>query len=162
MNTKNISDLLGEYSGEKNEAKPKSTIERTIENCKSLGIEEIDTDKGTFPVDQLCNADCPFRGDGWCPIDKVVELGNMGALWGEMELLQWYSTGKIKCPAADVMISDFLNEENYSGKELGAHQFAYALIVLGLGAPLDAVKGWLREAVKNGNKDAKELLRKLK
>ena len=64
MNTKNIRDLLGEYSGEKNEAKPKSTIERTIENCKSLCIEEIDTDKGTFPVDQLCKADCPFRGDG--------------------------------------------------------------------------------------------------
>lgn len=48
MNTKNISDLLGEYSGEKNEAKPKSTIARTIENCKSLGIEEIDTDNGTI------------------------------------------------------------------------------------------------------------------
>ena len=86
MNTKNISDLLGEYSGEKNEAKPKSTIARTIENCKSLGIDEIDTDNGAIPIEQLCKADCPFRCAGWCPIDKVVELGNMGALWGEMEL----------------------------------------------------------------------------
>lgn len=86
----------------------------------------------------------------------------MGALWGEMELLQWYSTGKIKCPTAEAMISDFLDEDIYSGKELGAHQFAYALIVLGFGAPLDAVKEWLREAVKNGNADAKKLLQKLK
>lgn len=65
MNTKNISDLLGEYSGEKNEAKPKSTIARTIENCKSLGIDEIDTDNGAISIEQLCKADCPFRGDGW-------------------------------------------------------------------------------------------------
>lgn len=113
MNTKNIRDLLGEYSGEKNEAKPKSTIERTIENCKSLGIEEIDTDNGAIYIEQLCKADCPFRGAGWCPIDKVIELDNMGALWGEMELLQWYSTGKIKCPTAEAMISDFLDEEIY-------------------------------------------------
>lgn len=162
MNTKNISDLLGEYSGDKNEAKPKSTIEQTIENCKSLGIEEIDTDNGAIPVDQLCKADCPFKGDGWCPIDKVVELGNMGALWGEMELLQWYSTGKIECPTAEALIGDFLNEDIYTGEVLGAHQFAYALIVLEFGAPIDAVKGWLREAVKNGNTDAKALLRKLK
>ena len=157
MNTKNISDLLGEYSGEKNEAKPKSTIERTIENCKSLGIEEIDTDNGTIPIKQLCKADCPFKGDGGCPIDKVIELDNMGALWGEMELLQWYSTGKTKCPTAEAMISDFLDEDIYSGEILGAHQFAYVLIVLGFGAPLDAVKGWLREAIKNGNADAKKL-----
>ena len=87
----------------------------------------------------------------------MIELDNMGALWGEMELLQWYSTGKTKCPTAEAMISDFLDEDIYSGKELGAHQFAYALIVLGFGAPLDAVKGWLREAVKNGNADAKKL-----
>lgn len=86
----------------------------------------------------------------------------MCALWGEMELLQWYSTGKTKCPTAEAMISDFLDEDIYSGKELGAHQFAYALIVLGFGAPLDAVKGRLREAVKNGNADAKKLLQKLK
>lgn len=141
---------------------PKTTIEETIEELKKAGIEEIDTDNGAIPVEQLCKPDCPFKGDEWCPIDKVIELDNMGALWGEMELLQFFSTGKIKCPTAEAMISNFLNEDIYSGKELGAHQFAYALIVLGFGASLDAVKGWLREAVKNGNKDAKELLRKLK
>ena len=162
MNKKNINDLLGKYFGEKNDATLKSTIEETIENCKRESIEEIDTDNGAIPVDQLCKADCPFKGDGWCPIDKVVELGNMGALWGEMELLQWYSTGKIECPTAEALIGDFLNEDIYTGEVLGAHQFAYALIVLGFGAPLDAVKGWLREAVKNGNTDAKALLRKLK
>ena len=86
----------------------------------------------------------------------------MSALWGEMELLQWYSTGKTRCPTADAMIGDFLDEDIYSDEVLGAHQFAYALIVLGFGAPFDAVKGWLREAVKNGNEDAKDLLRKLK
>ena len=162
MNKKNISDLLGEYAGEKNEATPRSTIEQTIENCKSLGIDEIDTDNGAISIEQLCKADCPFKGDEGCPIDKAVELGKMGALWGEMELLQWFSTGKIKCPAAEALISDFLDKDIYTGKELGAHQFAYALIVLAYGAPLDAVKGWLREAVKNGNEDAKDLLRKLK
>lgn len=162
MNKNTFENLLGTYSGEKNGAKPKSTIEQTIENCKREGIEEIDTDNGAIPIDQMCKADCPFKGDGWCPIDKVIELDNLGALWGEMELLQWYSTGKIKCPTANAMIGDFLNEDIYTGEVLGAHQFAYALIVLGIGAPLDAVKGWLREAVKNGNTDAGKLLQKLK
>ena len=113
-------------------------------------------------IEPLCKADCPFKGDEGCPIDKAVELGKMGALWGEMELLQWFLTGKIKCPAAEALISDFLDKDIYTGKELGAHQFAYALIVLAYGAPLDAVKGWLREAVNNGNTNAKKLLQKLK
>ena len=89
-------------------------------------------------------------------------LDKMGALWGKMELLQWLSTGAIKCPTADAMIGNFINGDRYAGKELGAHQFAYSLIVLAYGAPLNAVKDWLREAVKNGNEDAKKLLRKLK
>ena len=141
---------------------PKTTIEEVIDSFVREGITEIDTEDGVIQIEPLCKADCPFKGDEGCPIDKAVELGKMGALWGEMELLQWFSTGKIKCPAAEALISDFLDKDIYTGKELGAHQFAYALIVLAYGAPLDAVKGWLREAVKNGNEDAKDLLRKLK
>lgn len=76
---------------------------------------------------------------------------------GRNGTLQWYSTGKIECPTAEALIGDFLNEGIYSGEVLGAHQFAYALIVIGFGAPLDAVKGWLKEAVKNGNADARKL-----
>ena len=146
----------------KDNTNPKTTIEEVIDSFVREGITEIDTEDGVIQIEPLCKADCPFKGDEGCPIDKAVELGKMGALWGEMELLQWFSTGKIKCPAAEALISDFLDEEFYTGKELGAHQFAYALIVLAYGAPLDAVKGWLREAVKNGNEDAKDLLRKLK
>lgn len=151
-----------EKSYGKDNTNPKTTIEEVIDSFVREGITEIDTEDGVIQIEPLCKADCPFKGDEGCPIDKAVELGKMGALWGEMELLQWYSTGKTKCPTADAMISDFLDEDIYSGKELGAHQFAYALIVLGFGAPLDAVKGWLREAVKNGNEDAKNLLQKLK
>ena len=146
----------------KDNTNPKTTIEEVIDSFVREGITEIDTEDGVIQIEPLCKADCPFKGDEGCPIDKAVELGKMGALWGEMELLQWFSTGKIKCPAAEALISDFLDKDIYTGKELGAHQFAYALIVLGFGAPLDAVKGWLREAVKNGNEDAKDLLRKLK
>ena len=146
----------------KDNTNPKTTIEEVIDSFVREGITEIDTEDGVIQIEPLCKADCPFKGDEGCPIDKAVELGKMGALWGEMELLQWFSTGKIKCPAAEALISDFLDKDIYTGKELGAHQFAYALIVLAYGAPLDAVKGWLREAVKNGNEDAKDLLRKLK
>ena len=146
----------------KGKTDPKTTIEEVIDGFVREGITEIDTEDGVIQIEPLCKADCPFKGDEGCPIDKAVELGKMGALWGEMELLQWFSTGKIKCPAAEALISDFLDKDIYTGKELGAHQFAYALIVLGFGAPLDAVKGWLREAVKNGNEDAKDLLRQLK
>ena len=141
---------------------PKTTIEEVIDSFVREGITEIDTEDGVIQIEPLCKADCPFKGDEGCPIDKAVELGKMGALWGEMELLQWFSTGKIQCPAAEAFNSHFLNKDIYTGKELGAHQFAYALIVLAYGAPLDAVKGWLREAVKNGNEDAKNLLQKLK
>ena len=151
-----------EKSYGKDKTNPKTTIEEVIDDCVREGVTEIITENGVISIEQLCKANCPYRGCGRCPIDMVMALDKMGALWGEMELLQWFSTGKIKCPAAEALISDFLDKDIYTGKELGAHQFAYALIVLAYGAPLDAVKGWLREAVKNGNEEAKNLLQKLK
>lgn len=51
--------------GRKCNDSPKKHIEQLIEDCKLLGLDAIDTDKGAIPVEQLCKPDCPFKGDEW-------------------------------------------------------------------------------------------------
>ena len=104
-----------EKSYGKDKTNPKTTIEEVIDDCVREGVTEIITENGVIPIEQLCKANCPYRGCGRCPIDMVMALDKMGALWGEMELLQWFSTGTIKCPTADAMIGNFISGDIYTG-----------------------------------------------
>ena len=88
----------------------------------------------------------------------ALQLQEVGAFYGQCELMVCLEIEG--CPLASVLIDEFLDPRQNTQEELACHEFAYGLVVLGLGN--DEGLEWIKAAEKDGSKDAKLFLTNLK
>ncbi len=139
-------------SSDSGKSRPKTAGEVIIENLQKGGddIVGIEVDGEKWPVEKICRRDeCPYCMN--CPMHLALQLQELGAFYGQCELMVCLESKG--CPLATVLIDEFLDPRQNTQEELACHEFAYGLVVLGLGNE----KGleWIKEAEKDGSKEAK-------
>ena len=138
--------------------RPKTAGEVVIENLKKDGdVIGIVVDGEKWSVEKLCRHDeCQYCEN--CPMHLAIELQKVDAYYGQCELMVYLES--LKCPLAVVMLDEFLDPRQNTPEELACHEFAYGLVILGLGN--NEGLEWIREAERNGSKEAKIFLNNLK
>ena len=140
------------------ESRPKTAGEVIIENLKKDGdVIGIEVDGEKWPVEKPCRREeFPFYMN--CPRHLSLQLQEMGAFYGQCELMVCMESKG--CPLATVLIEEFLDPKQNTLEELACHEFAYGLVVLGLGN--DEGLEWIKASEKDGSKEAKLFLTNLK
>ena len=139
--------------------RPKTAGEVIIENLQKDGddIVGIEVDGEKWPVEKICRRDeCHYCMN--CPMHLALQLQEVGAFYGQCELMVCLEIEG--CPLASVLIDEFLDPRQNTQEELACHEFAYGLVVLGLGN--DEGLEWIKAAEKDGSKEAKLFLTNLK
>ena len=140
------------------ECRPQTAGELIIENLKKDGdVIGIEVDGEKWSVEKLCRHEqCQYCEN--CPMHLVFDLEDLKAFYGQSELMVCMESEG--CPLATVLIDEFLDPRQNTPEELACHEFAYGLVILGLGN--NEGLEWIREAERNGSKEAKIFLNNLK
>ena len=135
--------------------RPMTAGDIIIESILSDGndVIGIKVDGEKWFVEKLCqHEECKYCEN--CPMHLAIELQKVDAYYGQCELMVFLES--LECPLAVVMLDEFLDPKQNTPEELACHEFAYGFVILGLGN--NEGLEWIKEAERNGSKEAKIFL----